>query len=91
MHSQTTYKGEINTQEIVHDGTQVMLETNITIYSRSSPTKRNILLKLIYKKETQKIIDTTNNFLPKLYITTKTLQDIHVIIYAAAVTTIQYN
>lgn len=80
------------TQQIV-DGKQLEeeMETNLSYWQGTDPNLRNPIPKLIFKPNTSEIISTTNTLIQKYLTPKSTLEDIHAIIYAAAVTIIKHN
>lgn len=68
------------------------METNLTIWRNSDPTMRNILPRLHFKRDTHKLINTMNAEIITRYMDdSKSLEDIHVIIYAAAAAVLTCN
>lgn len=88
-----------NTQEQTHNilNTNIQetidkeIQTNITKWKGINPENRTPLPKLIYNKHTSNIINTINEKLKNHIERTDTLEDIHLLIYAAATTAITQN
>lgn len=67
------------------------IQANITKWTGINPENRPQLPKLIYKKDTFTIIFTVNAQLENYLYNTDTLEDIHLLVYAAATTVLKQN
>lgn len=67
------------------------IETNIIKYQGLNPVNWTPLPKLMFKKDTNDIINTVNLQLEQHICVTSTLEDLHLLVYAAATTVITLN
>ncbi|KAK4885309.1 hypothetical protein RN001_001580 [Aquatica leii] len=86
-HTQTPRFTNTNSIDRINDE----LQTNIIKWTGINPENRLPLPKLIYKKDTNTIINTVNTLIEKHLHNTSTIEDIHQLVYIAAITVITQN